>query len=160
MRSNAYVREQNGGASMRGKTWLAYVDNPAHSYAANTVIPIRMFIGAFAGELPAVRQHLSETYGAKAQQIIVRELDSEVCTVAPVYDGIEAAPIDVLSLSTRSSNALKRMSLFYLGDLMGRGMSDFMALKCIGQRSAEEIICKRDAYLAAQDKTAHCMGRG
>lgn len=154
MRSNAYAREQNGGASMRRKTWLAFVPNPAHSYAA------RMFIGAFAGELPAVRQHLSETYGAKAQQIIVRELDSEVCNVAPVYDGIEAAPIDVLSLSTRSSNALKRMSLFYLGDLMGKGMSDFMALKCIGQRSAEEIICKRDAYLAAQGKTAYCMGRG
>ena len=147
MRSNAYAREQNGGASMRRKTWLAFVPNPAHSYAA------RMFIGAFAGELPAVRQHLSETYGAKAQQIIVRELDSEVCNVAPVYDGIEAAPIDVLSLTPR-------MSLFYLGDLMGKGMSDFMALKCIGQRSAEEIICKRDAYLAAQDKTAYCMGRG
>lgn len=145
---------------MRGKTWLAFADNPANSYAANTVIPTRMFIGAFAGDLPAVRQHLSETYGAKAQQIIVRELDAEVCTVPPVYGGIEAVPIDALSLTARSRNALKRMSLFYLGDLMGKDMSDFMALKCIGQRSAEEIICKRDAYLAAQDKIAYCMGRG
>lgn len=49
-------------------------------------------------------------------------------------------PIDILELSVRSYNCLKRAGYQYMKDLKGLKYSDLMKMRNLGRKSAEEII--------------------
>ena len=134
---------------MTRKIWLAFLADSTGDTATNNGILTKQYIGAFAGNLPEVRAHLIETYGPKINQISIQDLNDEVYKIPAAYEGLEAVPIEDLNLSNRSYNALKRIYLFYMGDIMGKTFNDFMKIKAIGRQSAEEIVEKRNDYLAA-----------
>lgn len=134
---------------MTRQIWLAFLANAAGDTATNNGILTKQYIGAYAGNLPEVRAHLIETYGPKINQISIHDLKDEVYKIPAAYEGLEAVPIEDLNLSNRSYNALKRVYMFYIGDIIGKTFDDFKKIKAVGNQSAEEIVEKRDNYLAA-----------
>ena len=59
---------------------------------------------------------------------------------------IELLPIDQIGLSTRSCNALHRMGVHCVGEMLGQTRETLSAAKNLGQKSVEEILAKIEAY--------------
>lgn len=59
---------------------------------------------------------------------------------------VDGASIDVLGLSTRSYNSLKRSGIDTLGKLSEMTLDDFVKTRNIGRKSLEEIITKAREY--------------
>ena len=54
--------------------------------------------------------------------------------------------IDVLDLSVRASNCLKRANIYTLGDLVERTEEDLSKIRNLGKKSVDEIIEKLKDY--------------
>ena len=54
--------------------------------------------------------------------------------------------IDVLDLSVRASNCLKRANIYTLGDLVERTEDDLSKIRNLGKKSVDEIIEKLKDY--------------
>ncbi len=60
----------------------------------------------------------------------------------PVDDGpeLDKVKIDVLDLSVRASNCLKRANIYTLADLTERTEDDLAKIRNLGKKSVDEII--------------------
>ena len=129
------------------KIWLVLIAGRADNKKFRASVPIKQLVGVYSGSQADVREMLSDTYGEDAEKMILKDVNSVACTVHANYDGIESTPIERLGLCTRTYNSLKRSKVNYLGDLMGKRVTDLKALSNIGELSAQEILTARKDYL-------------
>ena len=61
---------------------------------------------------------------------------------APTEPDLNDIKIDVLDLSVRASNCLKRANIYTLGDLVERTEDDLSKIRNLGKKSVDEIIEK------------------
>ena len=78
-----------------------------------------------------------------------KELEGKTRTIS-IHMGkpLLAESIDVLNLSVRSYNCLKRCGISTIEDLMARvsSVEDLMKIRNLGKKSAEEILTKLEDY--------------
>ena len=67
---------------------------------------------------------------------------------------IRSLPIDILNLSTRSYNALKRNGISTTAELALLSEEDIFAMKNLGQKSAQEILNKLNDFLLGKNESS------